>query len=239
MIIAIFTVVSLIYGVLGYLLLNNVIIGVVVFAMFEAILLLLIRPMVIEYMVKTRRRHECYQFVYSFIVSLSSLNSGEAAYFSALEGVTGEEKDITDSIAQYEAKEKLEYLANYFQQDYYKMFLSIYRIYEEQGGDILDLSSPLLTEVAEVEKVENQKDKVKMNNLIQFLSLWGLSALILVSIRFGLSMFYQELSNSVLYIILTLLYFILVIGSSIFFTMNITGEKLKFEWRKMHVKKSK
>lgn len=239
MIYAIFSVISLIYGVIAYLLLNNIILGVIVFVVFEAILLVIVRPMVAEYLVKTRRRHECYQFVYSFIVSLSSLNSVEGAYQSAVEGTTGEEKELFDSIDQYQAREKVEYLANYFHQDYYKMFLSIFHIYEEQGGDVLDLAGPLLVEVAEVEKVENQKDKVKMNNLIQFLTLWALSALILLSIRFGLSMFYEELSNSILYILLTIAYFILVIGSSLFFAMNITGEKLKFEWRKRNATKTK
>ncbi len=239
MIYAIFSVIALIYGVMGYLLLNNIILGILIFAVFEVVLLFLVRPMVGDYVVKTRRRHECYQFVYSFMVSLSSLNSVDGAYYSAIEGVTGEEKDITDSIDQYQAREKIQYLANYFHQDYYKMFLSIFHIYEEQGGDVLDLAGPLLVEVAEVEKVENQKDKVKMNNLVQFLTLWALSAIILLSIRFGLSMFYEELSNSIIYILLTVSYFVLVIGSSLFFTMNITGEKLKFEWRKRNANKTK
>ena len=239
MLIAIFSIISVVYGVIAYFLLNSIIMGVVIALIFELVLVFLVRPMVSEYVVRTRRRHECYQFVYSFIVSLSSLNSGEGAYQSALEGATGEEKEISDALYQYSTREKLSYLANYFQEDYYKMFLSIYEIWEEQGGEVLDLASPLLNEVAEVEKNENKKDKVKMNNLVQFATLWGLSALILMAIRFGLSMFYEELSDSWLYLILSILYFLLVLGSSLYLALTYTGGKLKFEWRFKHASKTK
>ena len=239
MLIAIFSIISVVYGVIAYFLLNSIIMGVVIALIFELILVFLVRPMVTEYVVRTRRRHECYQFVYSFIVSLSSLNSGEGAYQSALEGAAGEEKEISDALYQYSTREKLSYLANYFQEDYYKMFLSIYEIWEEQGGEVLDLASPLLNEVAEVEKNENKKDKAKMNNLVQFATLWGLSALILMAIRFGLSMFYEELSDSWLYLVLSILYFLLVLGSSLYLALTYTGGKLKFEWRFKHASKTK
>ncbi|MCQ2772181.1 MAG: hypothetical protein MJ238_02750 [Bacilli bacterium] len=229
--------VALLFAVATYLMLGNILLSLLIGILYALVLIFVVKPIIDEFLDKNKRRHECYRFVYSFIVSLSTNNSGEASFDLALQDSQGEEKEIVEGIRDFSIKEKLQYLSSYYLEDYYRMFLSIYQIYEEQGGDVLSLAEPLINEVAQVEKSENSKNKIRMNYLIQFLTLWGMSLLILVSVRFGLSSFYSEISSSILFVLLTLVYFLMVIGGIVYFAVVTTGIKPKFKGVKFNGKK--
>lgn len=237
MIIGVLIAISLIFGIVSYLMLSNIIISIFITLAYVLVSLFVLRPMIEEYIATNRKRHECYRFVYSFIVSLSTTNSSESSFELAMQDSVGEEKEIVNAISEFSIGEKLQYLATYYLEDYYQMFLSIYSIYEEQGGNVLSLAEPLLNEVAQVEKSENAKDKIRMNYVIQFLTLWGMSLLILVSVRFGLSSFYKDISNSLSFVLLALLYFVLFIGGTVYFAMIVTGVKPMLKGFKFNGKK--
>ena len=91
--------------------------------------------------------HECYRFLNTFIISLSVSQSGERALEEVSLDLKGEEKEIFEAIAQLSLEERIAYFARYFENSSYTMFLSIFQLYENQGGDVLEVAEPLLKEV--------------------------------------------------------------------------------------------
>lgn len=200
-------VVSGLHGLLAYYVSDHMN-GSLMMAVFQlAVSLFFIVPMILRAKERIRKRHECYRFINSFIISLSVVYSGEAAYETAILGARGEERKIFEGISEYGIKEKLDYLKTYFLEKYYGMFISIYELYIEQGGDILKMATPLLETATQVEEAENAKDKLTMANLLQTVLMWGLGDIILLLIRNSLANFYASIVTHPEFYLITLAYF--------------------------------
>lgn len=231
-------VVSILYGGLAYLILNNIIIALVVFLSFSLATLFLILPMVEKKAAKNRKREECYHFVQTFIISLTVNASPEASYLSAIEGAEGELSSIYKSIGtDMGVDERLEYLSRYFIEPYYPVFLSIYQLYQEQGGDLLKLAEPLLNEVSRSEEDSISYQKESKRLLFDYLILWALSSAVLVFVKFGLKNFYDKMLESPIYVALSTVSFFIILTGFVIYAFAYTGEKPKFR-RKNNDKKA-
>lgn len=219
-------VISALHGLLAYHISGNLYGSVGVALIQMLITLFFIVPMIRKYADRCRKRHECYRFINSFIISLSVVYSGEAAYETAILGAKGEEKAIFDGIEEYEIKDKLNYLKTYFLEKYYEMFLSIYELYIEQGGDILSIATPLLETATQVEETENAKSKITSANLLQTIMMWGLGDLILFLIRNSLSNFYEMILTHPEYSLLTLSYFLFQTIAFLMYAKTATEENI-------------
>lgn len=225
-------VLSFVYGVLAYFVSTYLAIGLGVGILFALLLLFLVVPLVQRYNEKERKRHECYHFINTFIISLSVSQSGESALEAAALDMNGEEKNIYEALGNLSVEEKIGYFANYFTGTSYAMFLSIFRLYESQGGEVLELAEPLLKETTLEEEKGDALAKIRRKNLLQFVSLWGMSGLVLAFTRYGLSSFYGLLAKSVPYLATQLAYFVLALISFVLFARSYTGEKISFQRRK-------
>jgi hypothetical protein len=112
------------------------------------------------------------------------------------------------------------------------MFLSIYRLYQTQGGDVLVLAEPLLKEITLEEASGDALEKIRWRNLFNFASLWAMSYLVLGFTRWGLSNFYSLLASSTSYLATEMVYFALVLVGFVLFAKRLTGEKISFQRRK-------
>ena len=224
--------IAFLYGLLAYFVSTSLYIGLGVGAIFALILLFLVVPLHVRHDEKERKRHECYRFRNSFIISLSVTQSGERSLEAASLDMKGEEKAIYEAIETLSLDERIGYFANYFTSPSYAMFLSIYRLYQTQGGDVLVLAEPLLKEITLEEASGDALEKIRWRNLFNFASLWAMSYLVLGFTRWGLSNFYSLLASSTSYLATEMVYFALVLVGFVLFAKRLTGEKISFQRRK-------
>lgn len=193
--------------------------------------LFLIEPLISTQITKNRKGNEAYHFINSFIISLSASKSLELSYENAVMSLNEDEKKTLKSIEDHPIDEKLNYLGKYFETDIYKVFLSTMKLYEEEGGDILDVAAPLLRESAaiEEERISHQKNITKA--VFQFSSLWAMSLLVMGILRFSLSTFYNILKGNTAFLALVTFYFLLAIVSFTIFASIVTDEKISIKRR--------
>ena len=217
-------IISLLYGGLSYLVFDNYIYAIATFAVYGAATLAFLSPLANKYEAKIKRHHQAYRFVNNFIVSLSVTSSPEIAYSSALEGIDDSFFiELTSKMKEMPVTERLEYLENFFEVPFYGMFLSIYRIYSDQGGDCLKVADPLLKEIARDEEYTRSLAKSSKKLLIQFVIFWLLSGFILGFLRFGLSGYYTLMLQSTAFKLIGVFYLMLVLGSFFIFARTYTG----------------
>lgn len=215
--------VALLSAGLAYYVSLSWICALAIFAFFVLLFSFWIIPVLSKFVQKERKRHECYRFVNSFIITLSVTSSYEEAFKSASEGSEKEEAALLAAIDLMSVSEKLSYLSNYFEESYYPMFVSVLKLYEEQGGDLLDLAEPLLSDVTDEESGGDAVGKIRTRYLVQYIALWLLANLVLVCVRLGLSGFYEELVASPAYLATSMIFFALEAGSLAFFASLETG----------------
>ena len=177
-------------------------------------------------------------FINRFIISLATTFSLEQAFEDASIEVKGEEKEVLDGVAHLSIQDRIQYMSLYFESDIYQMFLYVIKLYQEEGGNLLDISSPLLNEAASNEEKTNALETQEKKSIIQFASLWFLSTLILCFLRFGLSGFYDSLSKNTAYVLTSGAYFLIAIFSFCLYARESTGVKF-FERKERLYEKEK
>ena len=102
-------------------------------------------------------------------------------------------------------------------------------MWEDQGGNILDYSYFLINEARNNEEYIIECENVNKRKIIEFSSLWILSIVILIVLRFSLNNFYDKLTNLLLYKILIFGFYIVILLSLIVMINKITSNVLKGE----------
>lgn len=203
-----------------------------VFLLFFLLSAFVVAPMLSRFQQQNRKRHECYQLVNAFIVSLSVSKSLERSYQLAIGDLGAEAKKLNGSVSELSAMEKIEYFSSYFNSGIYDMFVAIVGIYCEQGGDVLSLSSGLLAELTRIEETELSLIARNQKNLVEFCALWAMSLAIVLFIRFGLSSFYGYLKGSVAYLLSLVAFFLLMGVSFVCYFSSFTGQPILGERKK-------
>ena len=160
----------------------------------------LLYPSLRTYAQKERVRHECYQFVNSFLITLSVCSSLDRAYEVAKDGIEGEFALLQPKLKRMNSLEKIEYLQGYFQMEIYALFVSVLHLYLDRGGDVLRLSSELMNELARIEENGRFLQGKSKRSAFQFLLMWTMSLAVMSFIRFGLSSFFAGVKTSPTYL---------------------------------------
>lgn len=210
---------------ISYFCCENPFISLAVLLIYALIGYVLLLPMITAYQSKSRRRNEAYRFINAYLISLSATQSLERAFGAGCEGIEGEFAERVNDIGNLEAKQRTEYLASYFENPLYQMFLSILSLYEDQGGDVLALSGSLLEELTRVEQNARGMEKEGRKNLLQYLVLWGMAIAVVAFLRIGLGTFYALAKNEWVYILAIAAFFLFLLGSVCFYVIAYTGEK--------------
>ncbi len=197
-------------------------VGIATFGFYLALSLTVFR----KYASRRRKEHEDYRFIHSFTASLSTTGSLETAYESALEGAGEELAEIASGLVDRRIEERISYLGSYFKSDAYSMFLSLFELYMEQGGNFLEMASSLLGESARVEEEENRKEEAGRRTLREFCLLWGMACLIMLTLRFAMAGFYDELKGLASYRLSSILFLPVLYVSSYLYASAMTGESI-------------
>ncbi len=216
---------GLIGGLLAYLLLSEWLYGLVVLVVGALAVFFLVYPPIDGWLKSSRRAEECFRFVNSFIVSYAVSENPEEAYSAAALGLSEEGKEQAESLVNLGVEERLSSLGEYFQAPYFRMFTSLYLFQLEQGGRFLDKAEPLLHEINQGYEDLQLREKEKRKHLVGWAAMWGLSALIIVFVRFALNNNYASVSASTAYVVIGLLYFALAYLGCAFFAYRLA------EWK--------
>ena len=219
--------VSLAFAGLIYLASENIFICFFIFLFSLVFFVFIVRRQIDKYREKTRRYHQCYQFINTYLVSLSIKGSMTAARESSYDTSDKGTKEILDSIKEFDEGEKLSYLGKYFKFDLYHLFLDTVSLWNEQGGDILAMSQHLVNQVRLKEEYILFCESTHRTRLVEFIVLWALTLLILISLRFALSQFFTHIVKTIFYQVAVVAIFIFLIVSIYIMVKRITNITLE------------
>ena len=146
-----------------------------------------------------------------FIIAQSVKNSPSGA----LESIQGQlsttlKREITlaDTIDTYAV---LEYLKGYFPYKLYELFLSIISLHTEQGGSIIEMSHLLLETSRRIQTDQREKRMIRIRKLTNFIVLWGMTILVLLFARFGVTSLFDSMLKDPLFKLGLASYFLFIL----------------------------
>lgn len=160
-----------------------------------------------------RRVHACYHFINAFIISMSVKESLEDAYQSGIRFEDKELNEITNELENMKVSDRILYLREFFNLAVFKMFINVLNLYQDQGGNILNMSDELISESTRIEKSVSESISTSNHYLGQFILLWVMSIGILIFIRFSVDSFYQTMLKSSLFVGFLLVFFLVILFS--------------------------
>ena len=192
-------IVSVIFGASSFIASNNYIVGGCCFLITLLYFVIFARQQFRKYQIKILRFRECYHFINNFIVSLSVKGSIPAAYDSTINSMPDSFISSIENIDAFSQKDKLEHLGKYFRFHVFSLFIDLINLYEEQGGNILDMSHYLLEETRQAEEYISASATIGRKRIVEFVILWTLTISIMVFMRFALSQFFDTISKQLFY----------------------------------------
>ena len=208
-----FITLTLTFPTVTFIATNNWITSAIVLVMTGVYLFLYAYPKVNKMLERNKKFHSCYTFINSFIIALSVKGSLISA-FETTNGVMDQEyMTVIDGISNLAEEERLDYLKRHYDFDIYMLFLSVIKIYMEQGGGILSISYYLTEELRRDEDYLIKCESISKRKVIEFSMLWLFTLLIVLILRFALNSFYLKITNLLLFQVAIGLLFLLIIGS--------------------------
>ena len=212
-ILLLFITITISFPTITFIATNNWITSSIVLVMTGLYLFLYAYPKVKKMMERNKRFHSCYTFINSFIIALSVKGSLLSA-FDTTNGVMDQDYiSVIDGISNLGEEERLDYLKRHYDFDIYMLFLSVIKIYMDQGGDILRISYYLTEELRRDEDYLIKCESISKRKVVEFSMLWVFTLLIVLILRFALNSFYLKITNLLLFNGAIIALFLLVIAS--------------------------
>ena len=223
-----FFIISAVIATAAYLATDNLIMLGAVFIVYVILSVLFYVPKLIKFANQCDRFHECYHFINNFIISLSIKKSISASLENVTLSMDANFQEMMRGLENMLEKDKIKYLYNsYFPFYVYQLFLQIIDIYEEEGGDILEMSKYLLQEARNSEEYISRCRSMARHKYFEIGWLWGATIIIVFLLRFALKDFYASIKSQPFFLI-SLGAIFLFMAFSIFILINRgTSTKLK------------
>lgn len=231
---------SVFHLALAYLLVGELYFALTVGLLYVAFLLAFYLLFLRRAMARIKRKDECTNLTRSFLFSLIASSSMNEAFESIQPLLSKGAKDELALTQEKDPYTTLESLKGYFVDPHYELFLSLLRIHSEEGGDLALVSNGFLSQSAEREKDAIREKGAKEKALAEFLSLNFVSALVLGSLRFALTGFYESVSGLSSFRLVSALYFLFSLACSLL-CLSLVGEiKIEdFPLRRKNYEKAK
>lgn len=192
-------VISVILGVASFVASNNYFVGIGILVISILYFIFLAKPMMRKYETKINRFNECYTFINNYIVSLSIKASNTSAFETATQGMGEDFFKNIENIETFSHQDKLDHLHKYFRFHIFSLFIDLVNIYENEGGDILEMSHYLLEESRQVEEYISTSKLIAKKKIVEFAILWLLTIAIMVFLRFALAQFFGTIAKQIFY----------------------------------------
>ena len=138
---------------------------------------------------KITRFQNCYQFINNFLIALSIKGHISGALASALESQNEETIDLVKSVDSNDPMEKVMYLKEYFKFDVYSLFVDLVSLFNDEGGNIIQMSRYLLNQIREDEEYIVNAERMNKKAIVEFTILWSF-ALTILCIRLSIDLRY-------------------------------------------------
>ena len=148
---------------------------------------------------KVTRFQDCYQFINNFLIALSIKGHVSGALASTLESQNEETIDLIKSIDSNDPMEKVIYLKDYFKFDIYSLFVDLISLYNDEGGDIIQMSRYLLNQIREEEEFIVNVERMSKKAIVEFTILWSFALSILAILKFSLDDFFKHIVANAFY----------------------------------------
>ena len=201
--------------------------SIIIFVLSIAFFVLIARRQINRNQQKIHRYHQCFQFINSYLISLNVKGSLSSAMESGYETADEGAKEIIDSIKDLSEQEKITYLSKYFKFDLYHLFVDMVSLWNEQGGDILDMSRHLVEQVRLKEEYLLTCESLNKSKTVEFVVLWTIALIILASLRFALSQFFDRISKTIIYQVEVVVVILFALFSIYILILRITNVSLE------------
>ena len=223
----VFIILGIFLGILCYFSTKTLIFSILILVIFVVDYFILMRKKFVQYFSLIERVHTSYHFINSFIISLSVKDSLEDAYQNGIRINNTRLNAETKELNEMPVLERVKYLYGYFNLSIYKVFLNVLDLYQDQGGNILNMSDNLLRECTRTEKTLSDTLSIGYKHLTEFLILWLLSFSILLFMRFSIEEFYMMMLKSPFVAPLIFIFFVICIVSINLFVNSFTNLTIK------------
>ena len=223
----VFIILGVFLGILCYFSTKNLIFSILILVIFVVDYFILMRKKFTRYFSLIERVHTSYHFINSFIISLSVKDSLEDAYQNGIRINNARLNAETKELNEMPVLERVKYLYGYFNLSIYKVFLNVLDLYQDQGGNILNMSDNLLRECTRTEKTLSDTLSIGYKHLTEFIILWLMSFAILLFMRFSIEEFYMMMLNSPFVAPLIFIFFVICIASINLFVNSFTNLTIK------------
>lgn len=224
-----FIFIGILLGFLCFLTTNSILFAALTIVLFVADYFMLMRKRFKNYFQLIERVHTSYHFINSFIISLSVKDSLEDAYQNGIRLENKTLKTVTDELNDLTVVERVKFLRDYFQLSIYKMFLNVLDIYQDQGGNILNMADNLMRECTRTEKALTDTLSIGYKHLTEFIILWLMSLGILIFMKFSIKDFYDMMLTNNIMVPLIFGFFVIIIFSTNLFVNAFTDLTIKEE----------
>lgn len=208
-----FIILSVVFPSITYIVTMNFISTGVVLLLTALYLFLYAYPKLKKMLEENRGFHSCFSFINSYIISLSVKGSLLGAFESTKLLMDKDYQDMTSGISNLNEEERLDYLKKYYNYDIYYLFLSMIKIWVEQGGDIFKISHYLIEEARREEDYLIKCENISKRKIVEFSMLWSFTLLIILVLRFSLNSFYLLITKNLLFQVAIVLLFSLLLLS--------------------------
>lgn len=218
-----------IIALIAFLTINNIFVGIGIGVLFIAYYFLLLRKKLKNYLFSLEKIHCCYNFINSFLITLSVKESLEEAFESSTRKVPASLEVILQEMNDMSVDQKLEYLTRYFNYGMYRMLVNLVKLHVDQGGNILKMSDSLILETRRVEETVIESESINRKKIGEFVILWSLAFVVLIFMRFSLTEFYKNMLSSKIFVILLIVFYLLVLLSAHLFINKYVKLPIKEE----------
>lgn len=199
--IVIFLIISLGLGSVLFIATDNIILSVGVFAVSIIFSILVCVPKLKKFNKVIERYHECYHFINNYLISLSIKKSISGALENTTMSMGANFNTIYEKMEDMNEIDKIKNLESYFPFYSYTLFLQIIDLWQEEGGDILQMSNYLFSEIRYEEEYVTNITSLARRKYIECGTLWIICTSILILLRFSLNDFYDRIKSQSLFLI--------------------------------------
>ena len=218
---------SLVMGIMAWVGTDNLFLSAVFFLLSAGYCLFYLNKAFSKHREKVQKKHECFQFINSFIIALSVKKTLGNAYQTVESQTSGTLLAEMKAIAHMDTSSALDFLLQYFNSSTYGLFLNVIHLYTDQGGDILVMGEFLVNEIRRAEEKLTLSETMALRKLVNFAVLWLMTLIILVFCRFGISGFYHQMLQNRLFLVLICFFLLFLLFSFHVFFQRYLGEEKK------------
>ena len=220
----IYLIIVLLASGLNYFSTKSIVFTLIIAAVGLLMFCLIAEPYLKKFELKQIRTKECVWFINNFLITLSINQSIRLTFETMKESFSKTLKQQVKLNEHLDVESQIRQLKYYFNSDLYNVFLNLLDQYIYNGGEILKISQILMFDTRKVGESLDNHISLLVRKVVEFMSLWVMTFLILIIMKIALNDFYDQIANNLQFKVGILIFFIVFyinIAAFIFHGFNL------------------